>query len=367
MNVSTLDDLYQQTLAAVPGGACRMLVAYSRARLTRVEPVAHLLDHDRVVVTPHEDGGVTLVWDEYNGHVAAEMFRLTMGMVFTGPGLLLDPPEQFYTHPDGWCPACAEAPLEGPPVWGIWLSQDWERGHVRAELQYGQPRSVSRFANRTVAEQEMRSHLAALRRDRQRRRSALPVEVLVLDRNPRRAPRFRRDAIGENSQLWLWHEDPTASPAAARRHGAWPDEVWLFPHDSEEADEVVVVPGTEFAARARAEDHDTERRERARREARRTGEQVTTLDGYTIVWHRENDTDVEGYLKSILDPRSSEPAHRICADGTQVPLDGAPHGLTVYGTNRFNRPCFADAATMTPQYAHLLDGIKQSRGITVGG
>ncbi|WP_125677324.1 hypothetical protein [Amycolatopsis sp. WAC 04182] len=256
--MSTLDDLYQQTLATVPDGVCRMLVAYSRAHLTRIEPVAHLLDQDRVVVTHHDDGGVTLVWDEYNGRVAAELVRLTMDMVFTGPDLLRDPPEQFYAHPDGWCPACAEAVLEGPPVWGIWLSQDWHRSHVRAELQDGQPRSVARFANRAVAEQMMRSHLAALHRDRQRRRSALPVEILVLDRDPRRAPRFRPDVVGESSQLWLWHEDPTASPAAARRHGGWPDEVWLFEHAAEAVDPIVVVPGTEFAARARTEDKDTE-------------------------------------------------------------------------------------------------------------
>ncbi|UUV32343.1 hypothetical protein NQK81_02495 [Amycolatopsis roodepoortensis] len=368
--MSTLDDLYEQTLAAVPDGACRMLVLYSRARLTRIEPVAHLLDQDRVLVTHHDDGDVTLVWDEYNGEIAVEMFGLTMDMVFTGPGLLRFPPEQFYAHPHGWCPACAEALLEGPPVWGIWLSQAWERGHVRAELQAGQPRSVARFANRAVAEQVMRSHLAVLRRNRQRRRSALPVEILVLNRDPRRAPSFRRDTVSENSQLWLWHEDPTASPAAARHHSGWPDEVWLFEHDADDAesvDQVVVVPGTEFAARARAEDQDTEQRVRARREARRTGDQVTRLDGCTIVWHREQDTDVEGYLKSILDPRSSEPARRVRADGTQERLDGAPQGLTVYGSNQFDRPGFADAAAMTPQYAYLLDGTKQSRGITEGG
>ncbi|WP_340682511.1 hypothetical protein LCL61_28070 [Amycolatopsis coloradensis] len=103
-----------------------------------------------------------------------------------------------------------------------------------------------------------------------------------------------------------------------------------------------------------------------RREVRRTGDQVTRLDGCTIVWHRETDTDVEGYLKSILDPRSSEPARRMRADGTQERLDGAPLGLTVYGTTQFNRPRFAAAATMTPQYSYLLDGITQSRGITVG-
>ncbi|WP_340682510.1 hypothetical protein LCL61_28065 [Amycolatopsis coloradensis] len=88
----------------------------------------------------------------------------------------------------------------------------------------------------------------------------------MLDRDPRRAPRFRPDVVGETSQLWLWHEDPTAYPAAARRHGAWPDEVWLFQHDAEGAEavgQVVIVPGREFAARARAEDQDTERRERA--------------------------------------------------------------------------------------------------------
>ncbi len=321
-------------------------------------------------MTHHDDGGVTLVWDEYNSPVAAEMVGLTMDMVFTGPGLLRYPLEQFYAHPDGWCPACAEARLEGPPAWGIWLSRDWERGHVRAELQDGRPRSVAKFANRAVAEQVMRSHLAALRRDRRQRRSALLVEILVLDRDPRRAPRFRPDAVGETSQLWLWREDPTASPAAARRHGGWPDEVWLFRHDAQDVevvDQVVVVPGPEFAARARAEDQDTERRERARREARRTGDQVTRLDGCTIVWHRETDADVEGYLKSILDPRSSMPAQRVHADGTQEHLDGAPRGLTVYGTTQFNRPSFDDAATMTPQYSYLLDGIKHSRGITEGG
>ncbi|KFZ80845.1 hypothetical protein ED92_11020 [Amycolatopsis sp. MJM2582] len=367
--MSTPDDLYQRTLADIPDGACRMLVAYSRARLTHVEPIAHLLDQDRVVVTHHADGGVTIVWDAYNGHVAAEMFRLTMNMVFTGTDLLRDPPEQFYAHPDGWCPACAEAVLDGPPVWGIWLSQAWERSHVRAELQAGQPRTVARFANRVLAGQVMRSYLAALRRDRQRRRPALPVEILALDRDPRRAPRYRPDWVSEDSQLWLWHKDPTASPAA-RRHGGWPDEVWQFPQDGHAAEavgQIVVVTGTEFAARAREEDRDTERRGPARRETRRTGEQVTTLDGYTIVWHREQDTDVEGYLKSILDPRSSEPARRIRADGHQERLDGAPRGLTVYGTNQFNRPSFAAAAAITPQYAYLLDGIKQSRGITVGG
>jgi hypothetical protein len=44
-----------------------------------------------------------------------------------------------------------------------------------------------------------------------------------------------------------------------------------------------------------------------RRDARRTGEQVTRIDGCTIVWHREKDTDVEGHLKSILDPGSPSP------------------------------------------------------------
>lgn len=366
--MSNEDQLYQQALDAVPDGACRMLVSYSRARLTRVDPVAHLLDDERVVVTRHDDGSVTLVWDEYNAGVAAEMFGLTMEMLFRGDNAnLRRPPEHFYAHPDGWCPACAEAVLEGPPVWGIWLPQAWYRANVRGALQAGQLRSVARFANREVAEQMMRSHLAALRRARKRSRSALAVEIVELDRDPRRAPRFERGSVHEDSQLWLWHNDPTASRAAARRNRAWPDEVLLFPPDDKaDDDQIVVVAGKEFAVQARAQDEAAEQRERTRRETRRTGDQLTTLDGCIIVWHRENEADVEGYVISIRDPRSAEPARRMLANGDPEPLGDGPKGLTVYGRNRFERPGFARAAAMTPQYAYLLDGIKHSRGTTVG-
>jgi hypothetical protein len=64
--VSTLDDLCQHALAAVSDGACQILVSHSRARLNRVEPVAHVLDQGRVIVKHHDDGSVTLVWDEHS-------------------------------------------------------------------------------------------------------------------------------------------------------------------------------------------------------------------------------------------------------------------------------------------------------------
>ncbi|KOV84641.1 hypothetical protein ADL03_15210 [Nocardia sp. NRRL S-836] len=327
----------------------------------------HLLDDDRVVVTRHDDGSVTLVWDEYNSTVASTMFELTWGMVFAGAAVLRDPPERFYAHPDGWCPACAEAKLEGPAVWGIWLPSAWYRSHVRAGAQAGEPARVQQFANREVAERMMRSYLATLRRHRQRSRSIYPAEVAVLDRDPRHAPRFRPESVGDDSQMWLWHNDPAVSRAVARRNGGWPDEVWSFRFDSDDAGgDIVVMTGAEFAALANAEDEAAQRRDRERRESRRTGDQVTRLDSCTIVWHRENEDDLEGYLISIRDDNSTAPAQRMLADGASEGLDGAPQGLTVFGRTRFDRPSFAAARAMAPRYAYLLDGIEQQRGTTIG-
>ncbi|MET9265296.1 hypothetical protein [Amycolatopsis sp. NPDC004079] len=358
-----LEDLYQQALAAVPDGACRMLVAYSRARFTGPDPVADLLDDERLIVDRHHDGSVTLVWDQFNTRILAAVIELTMQELHQGPRYLSAPPEQFFAHPDGWCPACAESSMPGPEVWGIWLAQDWERAHVRAALRAGEQYDVHRFANRTVAEAAARGNFAALLRARRRWASRTLVEITVLDRDPRTAPRYRLDFVAEHSQLRLWHENP-AEPAVARRNRQWPDEVLLFDPG---ADRIATVPGPDFAEQADAADAAAETRRARQRAANPVGFQVTTLDGCQITWYREAADDREGGLCSILDPGSAEPAQRLLDDGAAESIDGAPRGLTVYGRHRHDRPSFARAAAMTPQYAYLLTGITEGRGSTAGG
>ncbi|SFQ28265.1 hypothetical protein [Amycolatopsis rubida] len=219
------------------------------------------------------------------------------------------------------------------------------------------------FRNRAVAEAAARGNFAVLLRARRRWTSRTLVGITVLDRDPRTPPRYRLDFVAEHSQLWLWHENP-AEPAVARRNRQWPDEVLLLAPD---ADRVATVPGPDFAEQAEAEDAAAETRRARQRAANPVGFQTTILDGRQITWYRDAADDREGGLCSILDPESAEPARRILDDGSAERLDGAPPGLTVYGRYRHDRPGFARASAMTPQYAYLLAGITEGRGSTTGG
>ncbi|WP_143086542.1 hypothetical protein [Amycolatopsis saalfeldensis] len=132
-------------------------------------------------------------------------------------------------------------------------------------------------------------------------------------------------------------------------------------------DQSVTMPGYAFAAQADAADTAAEHLRSQRRAETRVGFQCTTLDGYQITWYREAPADREGGLVSIFDPESTEPARRLLPDGTAESLDGAPRGLTVYGRHRSDRPSFARASLMTPEYTYLINGVKEDRGVTVGG
>lgn len=87
---------------------------------------------------------------------------------------------------------------------------------------------------------------------------------------------------------------------------------------------------------------------------------VTVLDGKTITWFRRGD---RAAIVSVADPESAEPARRLLGASTAQPLDEGA-GLTVYGTHYGDRPSFAAARLLTPEYAYLIDGIEAGRGIT---
>jgi predicted DNA-binding transcriptional regulator AlpA len=89
---------------------------------------------------------------------------------------------------------------------------------------------------------------------------------------------------------------------------------------------------------------------------------VTWLDGKVITWiSRAGDPAV----CAVLDPQSPAAARRVLADGSSEPLPGEPDGLTVYGRFWRDRPCLAAFAALSPDYAHLAEGIADGRGITM--
>jgi hypothetical protein len=89
------------------------------------------------------------------------------------------------------------------------------------------------------------------------------------------------------------------------------------------------------------------------------------LDGHVICWWKPA-PDALGALMSVRDPGSSQPARRVLDDGSEEPVAGAPNGLVLYGRTRVDRPSFAVAAQRTPEYAYLLQGTAEGRGVTTG-
>jgi hypothetical protein len=89
---------------------------------------------------------------------------------------------------------------------------------------------------------------------------------------------------------------------------------------------------------------------------------TTVIEPYTIRWC-SNSSD-EAVVQAVIDPTSNQPARRVLLDGTTKPLD-EQHGLTVYGTYTYDRPSVERAAELTPEYADLMTGLIEGRGITL--
>jgi predicted DNA-binding transcriptional regulator AlpA len=88
---------------------------------------------------------------------------------------------------------------------------------------------------------------------------------------------------------------------------------------------------------------------------------LTMIDGKSITWVGDRDYRA---VASVLDPGSDRPACRVLRDGSVHPLTGQSAGLTVYGTHAWDRPTFALFGEIAPEYAYLVEGIDQRRGVT---
>jgi hypothetical protein len=163
------DPDYHRALAAVPDGACTMLVHW-----TRVD-----------VRVPETGEYRTLEWSELDPHRDAALVGLMMRQLDNGMTDLRALPEYFYRHPDQ-CPACEEAALPGPTVHGVWLDEAWHREFVVAGIQ-GTGERVQRFANRDFAETIAQKRLTALLQHR-RSRKPLDPQLGDLARLPDRPP-----------------------------------------------------------------------------------------------------------------------------------------------------------------------------------
>lgn len=89
---------------------------------------------------------------------------------------------------------------------------------------------------------------------------------------------------------------------------------------------------------------------------------ATHLDGTVVTWCAEGQRVVG--IVAVLDPESDRPARCIDATGDVLPFGEGAHGLTVYGTDEFSLPSLAQFRLLTPEYAHLADGIEGGHGRT---
>lgn len=93
----------------------------------------------------------------------------------------------------------------------------------------------------------------------------------------------------------------------------------------------------------------------------------THLDGKQILWINGD----EGYgpaICSVRDPDRGEPAIRLIrSDWAPEPLEDESPGLIVYGRYKGDRPSFDEFRALAPQYAYLVDGIEEGRGLTDDG
>jgi hypothetical protein len=336
------DRAYQQALAAVPDGHCALLVQHTRTR-----------------VRDRRTGEIQVVeWNEFNTAAEVAFMKLMMAQLDNGMADLDGLPETEYRHPED-CPACTEAALPGPLVYGVWLPQDWYHEHVRADLAAGNLRSVERFANRELAEQVVAGRLAALTRSGTAR-SALGTQTMELARRLHEPPYFGLVFVHASSQLWLWDSDPTGPGARSGRRRSWPDYAVVF---NVEAQRVVTVAAAQLRNQVATEEARIQREQDRRRAEATTGFLVTVLDGCTLTWYRHKPSD-PGALVAIVDPESTRPARRVVGEGTVEPLHDSTPGLTVYGRSVSDRPSFHRAAGWTPEYATLIAGLARGHGHT---
>lgn len=88
---------------------------------------------------------------------------------------------------------------------------------------------------------------------------------------------------------------------------------------------------------------------------------TTALDGKTVVWISHDGEPLS--IVSVHDPERGDSRRVDPSTGETVPLSETA-GLTVFGTHRGNRPSFEDLRALAPEYAYLVDGIEQGRGVT---
>jgi hypothetical protein len=327
----------QRAVDALPEGACRLLL-----EVTTVQ-----------VRDPDTSTWGSVAFDERHAAAHVAVTTLLVNGVRTGLRDMRLPWLREIQHVED-CPLCAEHALPGPPVYGLYLSEDW---HAAPGTQYLRQHTdrIERFASLARAQEQMHQWLAPVlgagntdTRHHDVRTVADYVET---------APQLVRRSASRLSQLWLWDQDPRGN---TRRQ--WPQTA-LAVRDGQ----IVVLTGRQLAALWASGEISSARavlQNPVDPATRKTMWNSTVLGGIRVSWIW---VGAERAVHAVIDPWSTEPARRVLTDGSVEPLGESTRGLTVYGRYAHERPSFAEFQRRHPEYAPLIAGIEAGRGTTQAG